>query len=63
MSSSAVPPAGRITVVEQGDQRRKYEACKQLVEEIAGGRVDTVAPILRSTIEVRFPVGQQWCDS
>ena len=49
---SSATSAGRITVVEQGDQRRKYEACRQLVEEIASGRVDAVAPILRSTIEV-----------
>ncbi len=40
-------------MVELGEQRRKLEACRQLVEEIAGGHsLDGVAPILRSTIEV-----------
>lgn len=44
--------AARLTVVEQGEQRRKLEACRQLVEEIAAARLDSIAPILRSTIEV-----------
>lgn len=41
-----------ITVVEQGDQRRRQEALQLLVEEIGQARADSLAPIIRSALEV-----------
>jgi hypothetical protein len=43
---------GKMTVVEQGEMRRKMEAVRQLVEEIAAGKIDNIPPIIRSAIEV-----------
>jgi hypothetical protein len=50
-SAKGAPPAA-ITVVEQGDQRRRQEALQLLVEELGQARADSLAPIIRSALEV-----------
>jgi hypothetical protein len=48
----ATAGSNRITVVEQGEQRRRQEAIHQLVEEITHGRIDGMSPIIRNALEV-----------
>jgi hypothetical protein len=52
-AAKSVPPSA-ITVVEQGDQRRRQEALQLLVEELGQARADSLAPIIRSALEVRI---------
>ncbi len=41
-----------MSVVEQGEYRRRIEAVRQLVEEISTSNNESIAPIIRTALEV-----------